>query len=205
MSQKQYSPSCERNQQPILSCLQQLLSSKDKALDILEVGSGTGQHAAYFCEHQKNWRWQPSEKQGYLDSISAWQQDSGLDNFLPPIVLDVSSSWPSQSFDVVFTANTLHIMSSQHVEVFFANAAKVLKPNGKLVAYGPFNRDGRYTSDSNEAFDAWLKARDEKSGIRNRQWLKELAEQNGLSEYSEQQLPANNEVLSWSKQHAKNI
>ena len=195
--QKPYSESCDQNKQPILSVIEPLFST---CSEILEIGSGTGQHAIYFAEKMPHLRWHCSDCSPYLDGINQWLEECGVANVLAPFALDVSSSdWPTLSFDAIFTANTIHIMHSRDVINLLKGAGELLKEGGNFVIYGPFNYDGSYTSASNESFDQWLKNQDPFSGIKNFEDIESLANINGMSLCHDYEMPANNRILHFKK------
>src|SRR5512139_1298808 len=149
---KPYSEACERNREPILAVLERVFADRRR---VLEVGSGTGQHAVAFAAAMPELVWQPSDVPAHLDGIRAWAEEAALANLRDPIALDVNvDPWPVAAFDAAFSANTAHIMSAPEVERLFARAAQALERGGVLALYGPFNYGGRYTSQSNERFDA---------------------------------------------------
>lgn len=194
---KPYSESCDQNRDPILSVIGPLLSDKKT---VLEIGSGTGQHAVYFAKKMPHLSWHTSDRMENHSGIKLWMVESGLSNVQEPFALDVSKDdWPSLSFDVVYSANTTHIMHLFEVDSLFAGVGKVLQKDGLFLLYGPFNYEGRYTSESNGRFDGWLKARDPESGIRDFEYLDDLAEQSGLKLISDVEMPANNRTLVWQK------
>ncbi len=194
---KPYSESCEQNREPIIEVLRVELEGRSR---LLEIGSGTGQHAVYFAPAFPGLLWQTSDVAVMHAGIQAWLDDAAPDNILPPLVLDVSrDTWPTARFDAVYSANTAHIMAWPDVECLFAGVGSVLEPGGVFCLYGPFNYDGRYTSDSNARFDDWLKARDPASGIRDFQALQVLAEKAGMVLKSDYAMPANNRTLVWLK------
>ena len=163
MSSKPHSEACERNREPIAAALDPWMGDRHR---VLEIGSGTGQHAAFFAERWPWLRWQPSDHPDHLPGIEAWRAEAALLNLLPAVALQVElppapglSLPQSSTFDAAFSANTLHIMSWAHVQALFAALPSVLRRGALLAAYGPFNYGGRYSSDSNAQFDAWLKAR----------------------------------------------
>lgn len=194
---KQYAESCEENKLPILEVLRKEFA---QAETILEIGSGTGQHAVFFAEQLPHLIWQPSDVIESHASIIAWVNDSGIDNVLPPLELDVTKNhWPNQIYDGLFSANTCHIMSWPHVIELFNGINNVLATQGKFCLYGPFNYQGEYTSPSNAHFDQWLKSRDPQSGIRDFEAINELAENNGLKLQKDYEMPVNNRLLVWQK------
>jgi len=197
MINRPYSEACEQNQQPILDVIQPLLRT---AHTVLEIGSGTGQHAVYFAEKMPHLIWQSSDQSAYHTGIQQWIDAKNRDNVLAPLALNVSTdTWMSQQYDAVFSANTLHIMSEANVCDFFAHINAVLKPNGLLLIYGPFNYQGRYTSASNARFDQWLKSRDTLSRIKDFETVDALAKKAGLLLQQDYAMPANNRILCWQK------
>ncbi len=194
---KPYSESCDQNKEPILSVISPVFSSLSS---VLEIGSGTGQHALYFAEKMPHLRWFTSDCQSYLDGINMWLADAALPNVEPPFELDVTSSkWPQLDIDAVFTANSIHIMNQQNVIDFMSGVGRLLKEQGSLMIYGPFNYNGSYTSESNESFDLWLKERDAASGIKPFEEMLALAENNGMSLLTDYEMPANNRILHFIK------
>jgi cyclopropane fatty-acyl-phospholipid synthase-like methyltransferase len=167
---------------------------------VLEIGSGTGQHAVYFGEHLPHLSWQTSDIDSCHPGINAWLEAAQLPNIFQPLSLDVSSNrWPNTGFDGVFSANTTHIMSWPEVIDMFNGIGSILKQGGVFCLYGPFNYDGHYTSESNERFDSWLKERDPLSGIRNFEDLDTLAQSNGMAFRHDHEMPVNNRLLVWAR------
>jgi Protein of unknown function (DUF938). len=181
-----------QNQAPIFKIIKPLLQDKRT---VLEVGSGTGQHAVYFAEKMPHLNWQSSDQMQYLSSINAWIDEANLSNTAPAINLDVTQAWPALEFDVIFSANTTHIMSWEMVVDFFQGVGKSLSENGLFILYGPFNYNAQYTSQSNANFDRWLKDRDAQSAIRDFEKLNTLAQQAGLILMNDYAMPANNRIL----------
>ena len=167
--------------------------------DVLEIGSGTGQHAVFFAGQLPRLSWQTSDLQSNLPGIEAWIAHSGLPNLPPPIALDVSGCWPRRQFDTVYSANCFHIMDKLAVAQCFEGVGVCLKAGGILAVYGPFNYAGGFTSASNARFDAFLKARDPDSGIKDFEWLDELASQQNLHLLEDLAMPENNRSLVWQK------
>lgn len=200
---KRYSPACDKNKQAILNALKPFLvkQSNNKPCRLLEIGSGTGQHAVFFAEHLPYVEWQPSDVHGQLASIQAWQKEANLANLLPPINLNIdANSWPVKKIHHLFTANTAHIISVDKLQRLFKAAAKHLLSSGYFFIYGPFNYNGQFTSDSNAAFDLWLKNRDGQSGIRDIEMLNSLANQNSqFNLAADVAMPANNRLLVFKK------
>jgi cyclopropane fatty-acyl-phospholipid synthase-like methyltransferase len=194
MAEKPFAPSCERNQGPILDVLRRHFVN---ARRVLEIGSGTGQHAVHFATAMPWLQWQCSDRVENLPGVAAWLDEAALPNTPPAIALDVDGSWPDTTFDAVFTANSLHIMGWLQVEAFFAGVGQMLQENGLLIVYGPFNYGGAFTSDSNRAFEQWLKDRDPASGIRDFEAIDALARGIGLVLIEDNTMPANNRCLVW--------
>ena len=195
---KPLADSCLENTAPIRTVLRQLLPGRRS---LLEIGSGTGQHAAVLAGEFPRLTWQTSEREEYHAGIHAWLAE-GPGNALPPLSLDVAvQPWPVEEavFDTVFSANTAHIMSWTEVEAMFAGVARVLLAEGLFLLYGPFNYRGRYTTEGNARFDQWLKMRDPASGIRDREALNRLADECGMRPYRDFAMPANNRMLVWRR------
>jgi cyclopropane fatty-acyl-phospholipid synthase-like methyltransferase len=191
-----HSDACERNREPILEVLRQHFADRRQ---ILEIGSGTGQHAVHFAAALPHLVWQTSELEPNLAGIRLWREETNLPNLPPPVALDVTGAWPDRRFDAVFTANTLHIMSWPDVQILFGALSQVLTADAMLAVYGPFNYDGRFTSPSNASFDEWLKQRSPESGIRDFAAVDELAHSIGFSLVEDRAMPANNRTLVWRR------
>jgi len=195
---KTVSSSSEQNQAVILNELFPLLADKPS---VLEIASGTGQHAVHFANAMPNTQWQTSDLEDSHETIKQWITESQLTNVLGPMRLDVSKdSWPNQTYDALYTANSFHIMSLQNVTDFFAHISSVLKPTGLVIVYGPFNYQGKFTSESNQNFNYWLTSKDKKSGIKDFEFCNHLAEEAGLNLYKDIEMPHNNRILVWIKQ-----
>ncbi len=194
---KPYSESCDQNRNPILEVIQPLLTNKKS---VLEIGSGTGQHAVYFAKKMPHLIWYTSDQLEYHKGIIQWLNEANLSNTPNPIQLNVSTdNWPTITVDAIFSANALHIMSWQNVVDFMQLAGELLTSGGLLLLYGPFNYNNSYTSESNARFDQWLKERDPKSGIRDFEALNKLALNSGLTLMNDYAMPANNRILCWEK------
>ena len=192
-----FSEACERNKGPILSVLAGAFAG---ATAVLEIGSGTGQHAVHFARQLPHLRWQPTDRREWLRDLAARIEQEGGANLARPIELDVrQAAWPVQPVDAVFSANTLHIMSWPEVEAFFLGVGRVLAPGGVLAVYGPFRYRGEFTSASNAAFDLELRDRNPASGIRDFDLIEEIARDSGLALVSDYALPANNQLLLFTK------
>lgn len=194
---KPCAPACERNRAPILAVLRGRFADRER---VLEIGSGTGQHAAHFAAAMPWLRWQCSDLPGRLPGIALWLAEAGLPNTPDPVALDAARGpWPQTRFDAAFTANTLHILAWEQVQAMFAGLDRTLEGDAVLVAYGPFNESGRWTSDSNREFDAWLRARDPRSGIRDKEAVCALAWAIGMRLADDVAMPANNRCLVWRR------
>ena len=192
------SDACERNKEPILAVLRVCLAGRTQ---VLEIGSGTGQHAVHFAAHLRHLIWHPTERLTGLADLAVRIQAEGGPNLRVPTVLDVRQPvWPVARVDAVFTANTLHIMSWPEVDVMFQRLGATLVPSGILCIYGPFRYDGRYTSDSNREFDRMLQDRDPNSGLRDIREITALALTHGLRLDEDNDLPANNRLLVFAKE-----
>lgn len=193
---KPYAPACERNRGPILEVLKTCFSDRKQ---VLEVGSGTGQHAVFFAEAMPWLTWQTADLPENLPGIRQWLDEAALPNLPPPIALAAAGPWPRGPYDAVFSANTLHIMSWADVEKLFAGLDGVMARDAVLAIYGPFNYAGDFSSDSNAQFDVWLKQRSPASGIRDFEAVNALAESIGLKLIADHAMPANNRTLVWKR------
>ncbi|REL28477.1 DUF938 domain-containing protein [Thalassotalea euphylliae] len=191
-----FAPSCERNKAVIWQAIAPFLADKKS---LLEIGSLSGQHACFFSAPLPELTWQCSDISFNLAPLSANIKQHGSAKVLPPIELDVANNqhWPRQPFDVIYTANSLHIMSWQHVVACFANMPSSANAGTLFIAYGPFNFNGQYSSESNAEFDIWLKERDSQSAIRDFEAVDALAQQAGMSLVTNIDMPANNQLLVW--------
>jgi cyclopropane fatty-acyl-phospholipid synthase-like methyltransferase len=197
MSALPASPAAERNKQPILEQLQRLLPDTAR---VLEIGSGWGQHGAYFTSEMPGWTWQPSEQPAELEMVSRRVARARVPGFLPPVALDVmAGAWPAGDFEAVYSANTAHIMPWEGVAAMLGGVSRCLASGGLLVLYGPFNVDGRFTSPSNEAFDRELRARDPAMGIRDMGVLESTARKHHLILSERITMPANNFMLVFAR------
>jgi SAM-dependent methyltransferase len=183
-----FSEACERNRAPILAVLKRVFADRRR---VLEIGSGTGQHAAYFAPELPHLVWLASDVAENLPGIRAWGSN--------PIELDVGKPWPEVDADAVFSANTCHIMSWPQVEGLFAGVGRLLPAGGVFALYGPFNYHGEHTSESNARFDAMLRARDPASGLRDLDDIQRLAQAAGLGLAEDNAMPANNRLLVFQK------
>jgi len=193
-----YSEACERNRFPILTVIKPLLAND---CSVLEIGSGTGQHAIFFAEQLPHITWQASDIALNLTISQNRLAEANLDNTPAPIELDVTQvQWPALlPVDTVFSANTAHIMHWDMVKALFSGVARTLTLKGKFLLYGPFKYQGVHTSPSNEQFDRSLKRLDPGMGIRDVEKLKELAKQSGMRLRNDFAMPSNNRILFWEK------
>ena len=193
-----FSAACERNKEPILEVLRSRFAGRTQ---VLEIGSGTGQHAVHFAAALPGLIWHPTEQLAYLEDLTERVRFEGPANLRAPTLLDVRQAvWPMRSVDAMFTANTLHIMSWPEVSALFRGCGSVLAPGGVLCIYGPFRYAGRYTSDSNRDFDRMLQERDPQSGIRDIDEVTLLGGTYGLRLDADHDLPANNRLLVFVKE-----
>jgi SAM-dependent methyltransferase len=193
------SEAADRNKEPILQILSKELAQAHR---VLEIGSGTGQHALHFAAHLPHLSWQPSDTGEYLPALRQRLREHGGSNLRPVIELDVRiHPWPVEEVDAIFSANTLHIMSWSSVEDFFRGIGRVLGKAGVVCVYGPFRYAGRYTSESNARFDEYLHRRDPESGIRDARAVNELARLQGLVPRADHAMPANNQLLIWKRNY----
>src|ERR1700722_13325724 len=185
-----FSAACERNKEPILDVLRSRFAGRTQ---VLEIGSGTGQHAVHFARALEELTWHPTEQLAYLADLTERVKLEGPANLRSPKLLDVRQAvWPLRSVDAMFTANTLHIMSWPEVAVMFQGIGSTLAPSGLLCIYGPFRYDGSYTSPSNLEFDRMLRERDPQSGMREMREVTKLAAGVGLRLVADHDLPAFN-------------
>jgi SAM-dependent methyltransferase len=198
---KPYSEACARNSAPILAVLRAYFDDRQR---VLEIGSGTGQHAVHFAAAMPWLQWQTSDRAENLDGIRAWLDEAALPNTPPPLRLDVEdSAWQLPArYDAAYSANTLHIMSWPQVVQLFAHLPEALNPGAKLVLYGPFNYGGKPSSESNARFDASLRANMATRGIRDFEAVAELATAAGFSLLEDREMPANNRCLIWQYRSA---
>lgn len=194
---KPYAESCDINQGPILDVLRDIFADR---LRVLELASGTGQHAVHFGRAFPHLSWQTSELKQNHAGIQMWLDEAQLPNVISPLHIDANDEhWPVTRCDAIFNANTVHILSWPEVERLFAGIGRVLDRGGILCLYGPFNYGGKFTSDSNARFDAWLKSRDPNSGVRDFEALNALAEAQRMTLRHDFEMPLNNRTLVWQR------
>jgi len=167
---------------------------------LLEIGSGTGQHAVYMGLRLPHLTWQTSDLAANLENLRTMLDLDGPENVQQPLELDVSSHpWPVSACDVVYSANSVHIMSWLDVENLFKGVGKILAEEGFLCLYGPYKYNGEFTTQSNQRFDLWLRQNDSASGIRDFEAVDGLAQNNGLILQEDFAMPANNQLLIWQR------
>ncbi|MEE2603945.1 MAG: DUF938 domain-containing protein [Pseudomonadota bacterium] len=191
MTERPYSQACENNKTPILAVLKQHCQAPGT---LLEIGAGTGQHAAWLSGQLPHLQWQPSDVTANLPYIQQWQSDP-CNRALPPLALDVAGEWPTGHFDYLFTANTFHIMAEPLVESCIRKGCEHLTEGGKFLVYGPFNYQGQFTSDSNRQFDQRLREGDGDRGIRDQEWVVEQFARQQRHLLADHEMPANNRLL----------
>ena len=194
---KPFSPACERNRDPILALLRERYADRAR---VLEIGSGTGQHAVHFAAALPHLQWQTTDVEANLPGLRLWLDEAALPNTPAPIVLDVDAPWPVLSgFDAVYSANTLHIMGWHAVQTLFSRLPGVMAPRALLTVYGPFKDGGRYSGVGDAAFDAALREADPRRGLRDIEAVNALARTAGLSMLENRALPAHNRCITWRR------
>ena len=192
-----FNPAAERNKVPILVAIAPYLTH---ASTVLELGAGSGQHALYFASQLPHLRWQATEQPGNLTGLMLNLTSAVLPNLAVPVGLDVLvQPWPWRALDAIFAANVVQCMAREAVEAMFRGVAASLAGDGVFLLYGPFNRDGRFTSDGNQQLDAWARSLDVRFGLRDRAALETLAGQHRLRLCDDQAMPANNQLLCWRR------
>ena len=197
MHGKPFAESAEQNKGPILGVLRAWFTEPGS---VLEVGSGTGQHAVHFAAAMPHLVWQPTEVAGRIEGIEAWRRDAGLANLRPARVLEAAGVWPAERYDYAFTANTAHIMHWPEVLASLAGVARALHRGGLFAMYGPFARGGRHTALSNLEFDRSLRRMDPGMGVRDIDDLLREALPLGLQLLETVAMPADNFTLIWRRQ-----
>ena len=197
---KGHAPATLRNREPILAALRRLLPANAR---VLEIGSGTGEHAAFFCDAMPTWTWQPSDPSPpALASIGAHRRTAVSSGLLPALALDARTpDWPPGPFDAVFSANVIHISPWSVSVGLLDGASRVLGSDGILLLYGPFRFDGVFLAESNAAFDARLRAENPEWGVRDVSDLTAAARARGFAEPQLVELPANNHLLAFARRH----
>lgn len=198
MKEIPFSEACERNKEPILEVLQEVLKPIHRS--VVEVGAGTGQHATFFAQAFPHIKWTPTEVYANLPHLNKLVQESGLKNLTPPFKMKVGEDdIPIRTYDVIYTANTFHIMSWKDCKTFMKLMGHRLEKGGLAIIYGPFNYGGKFISKSNEEFDTWLKGRDPASGVRNFEDVNNTMKKNGFELVEDYEMPANNSTLVYRR------
>lgn len=199
MDPRQQSPSVARNREAILAVLRRALPIEAR---VLELASGTGEHAVFFAKALPGVRWQTSDPdRNARESIGAWINAEGAANVLAPQAIDVSApDWDVEGpFDALVAINMIHISPWEATLGLMAGAGRLLRPGGVLVTYGAYKRSGAHTAPSNEAFDQWLKQRDPRFGVRDLEEVEAAAQANGLALREIIEMPANNLSLVFER------
>ena len=192
-----FNPAAERNRVPILAAISPYLT---QAREVLEIGAGSGQHALYFASLLPHLRWQASEQPANLAGLAFNLAQPAMINLPTPLALDVlDQPWPRRDLDGIFAANVVQCMRWEAVEAMFGGVAAALAADGVFLLYGPFNRDGRFTSEGNLQLDAWARSLDAGFGLRDRAVLETLASQHRLRLWQDHPMPANNQLLCWRR------
>ena len=194
---QRFSEAAEKNKTHILLVLQEWLPPHAR---VLEIGTGSGQHALHMAAEMKSITWQPTERSEGLPDLARNLSDYRFPNILKPLILDLSSErWPNVDTNCVYSANVMHIVKENLGENLIRGVGKKLAEGGLLILYGPYKYGGDFTTQSNAEFDAWLKKRDPNSGIRDFEWVADLANQHGLSLQADLSMPANNQMLIFQR------
>ena len=192
-----FSQACEKNKEPILKVLKEYVSDQES---LLEIAGGTGQHGEFFAKSFPNIVWQTSDLPDAVTDLNLRISEANLQNFPRALTLDVNDpNWNVKKYELLFTANSLHIMSEESVENFFSRIPDALQQSALVFIYGPFKYDGKFTTESNAEFDEWLKEKDRRSGIRDFEVISELAISAGFSFVADVQMPSNNQLLVFSR------
>jgi cyclopropane fatty-acyl-phospholipid synthase-like methyltransferase len=203
MSTAPNAPAALRNRDPILQVLRSELRGTQR---VLEIGSGTGQHAVHFAAALPGLTWQTSDLAENHTAIRYWIAESGLSNVLQPLLLNVSEPGDAQGqYSAVYSANTAHIMSEVQVANMLLHVACSLQPRGKFFLYGPFRVNGQFSGDGNQRFDQSLKAQNPLMGIRDLEWIDRLALEQGLQHEKSYAMPANNLLLIWQLRNGEKV
>lgn len=198
MKEIPFSEACERNKETILSVLKKVISPVHR--NVIEIGAGTGQHATFFARAFPQLRWTPTETSENLPHLNRVVQESGIKNLTPPFKMRIGEDdFAIRTYDVIYTANTLHIISWKDCKTLIKLMGHRLQEGGLAIIYGPFNYGGQFTSQSNEEFNDWLKKRDPASGIRNFEDVHNAMEKNGFELVNDYEMPANNRTLVYRR------
>ena len=192
-----FSQACENNKEPILKVLKEYISDQES---LLEIAGGTGQHSEFFAKSFPNIVWQTSDLPDAVTDLNLRISEANLQNLPRALTLDVNDpNWNVKKYELLFTANSLHIMSEKSVENFFSKIPNILQQNALVFIYGPFKYGGKFTTKSNAEFNEWLKEKDLRSGVRDFEVISELAVSVGLSLVADVQMPSNNQLLVFSR------
>ena len=192
-----FGQACEKNKEPILKVLKEYISDQES---LLEIAGGTGQHGEFFAKSFPNIVWQTSDLPDAVTDLNLRISEANLQNLPRALTLDVNDpNWNVKKYELLFTANSLHIMSEESVENFFSRIPDALQQSALVFIYGPFKYDGKFTTESNAEFDEWLKEKDRRSGIRDFEVISELAISAGFSFVADVQMPSNNQLLVFSR------
>ncbi len=195
--EKPYAISCDRNSAPILEVLKEYLKDYKK---LVEMGAGTGQHAIYMAPHFPELEWYLLDQKDRHEGIKTWLHDFPRANVKGPIEYSIGENdWPISDCDVVFTSNTLHIVSWEKDLQFFDDLTNALSSGGLFMAYGAFNYNGDFSSESNKKFEEWLKERDPASGIKDFEKVKAELEKRDFELVKDHEMPSNNRLLVFKK------
>ena len=195
---KPYAPSCDRNREAIEQVFYKIIKVSHKRL--IEIGSGTGQHAVYLAPKWPHLQWVTSDRRQQHEGIKMWLKEANCENLKGPIELEIGKNQiPKYEFDVLFLANVLHIISWHNVQLLIKMIGESFGPESELIFYGPFNYNGEYTSLSNEKFDLWLKSKDQNRGIRSFEDISKALKQVGFILVNDYAMPANNRILHFKK------
>lgn len=195
---KPFSAACDRNKDPILGVLKEHITRDHKR--VLEIGSGTGQHAVYFAANFPFLEWFPSDVKSQHAGMMEGFKEFKIPNIMPPLKFEIGKDeFPKLKFDVVFTANTLHIMHWKECKTLFKMLGHRLREGSLAMIYGPFNYNGEFTSESNREFDQTLKGRDPLSGIRSFEDVNNNMVKNGFELLEDHEMPANNRMLVYRR------
>lgn len=193
-----FSDACERNKEPILEVLKQVIKPQHQSL--LEIGSGTGQHAQFLAPFFPHVAWRPTDRNEVLPGLHQRFKNNHIKNLLPAQKFQVGvDDIPKFTYDIIFTANTFHIMAWKECKTLMKLMGHRLQEHGKVVIYGPFNYEGKFTSPSNEEFDQYLRAQDPASGIRAFEDVNKAMIKNGFKLVKDYSMPANNHMLVYSR------